>query len=58
LEKGYEINPRPNKAIEKRFVRSMLFAATILIAEGIGGMWTGSLALLIHRARGITLADT
>jgi hypothetical protein len=28
----------------------MLFAATILIAEGIGGIWTGSLALLSDKA--------
>jgi len=44
------MNPHPNKAIENRFVLSMLLTFAILIAEVIGGFWTGSLALLSDAA--------
>jgi len=44
------MNPHPNKAIENRFILSMLLTAAILIAEVIGGYWTGSLALLSDAA--------
>jgi len=44
------MNPHPNKAIENRFVLSMLLTFAILIAEVIGGYWTGSLALLSDAA--------
>ncbi len=44
------MNPHPNKAIENRFILSMIFTAAILVAEIIGGYWTGSLALLSDAA--------
>jgi cobalt-zinc-cadmium efflux system protein len=44
------MNPHPNKTIENRFILSMLLTAAILIAEVIGGYWTGSLALLSDAA--------
>ena len=44
------MNPHPNKAIENRFLLSMLLTAAILIAEVVGGYWTGSLALLSDAA--------
>ncbi|MEX1248773.1 MAG: cation diffusion facilitator family transporter [Anaerolineales bacterium] len=44
------MNPHPNKAIENRFVLSVLLTAAILVAEVIGGYWTGSLALLSDAA--------
>jgi Co/Zn/Cd efflux system component len=39
------MKPHPSKAIENRFILSMLLTAVILVAEVIGGYWTGSLAL-------------
>lgn len=44
------MNPYPNKALENKFVLSMLLTAAILVAEVIGGFWTGSLALLSDAA--------
>ena len=44
------MNPHPDKALENRFILSMLLTAAILIAEVIGGYWTGSLALLSDAA--------
>jgi len=44
------MNPHPNKTLENRFILSMLLTAGILIAEVIGGFWTGSLALLSDAA--------
>jgi cobalt-zinc-cadmium efflux system protein len=44
------MNPHPNKAIENRFILSMIFTFTILVAEVVGGYWTGSLALLSDAA--------
>lgn len=44
------MNAHPSKAVENRFVLSILLTAAILIAEVIGGFWTGSLALLSDAA--------
>ncbi len=44
------MNPHPNKTIENRFILSMILTAAILIAELVGGFWTGSLALLSDAA--------
>lgn len=44
------MNPHPSQAIENKFVLSMILTAAILIAEVIGGFWTGSLALLSDAA--------
>lgn len=42
--------PHPNSNIERRFVLSISFTLLILVAEVIGGIWTGSLALLSDAA--------
>jgi cobalt-zinc-cadmium efflux system protein len=39
-----------NQAIEKRFLISLALTAMILVAEVLGGLWTGSLALLSDAA--------
>lgn len=39
-----------NQELEKRFVLSLIFTSLILVAEVIGGLWTGSLALLSDAA--------
>jgi cobalt-zinc-cadmium efflux system protein len=44
------MNPHPNKALENKFVLSMILTAAILVAEVVGGYWTGSLALLSDAA--------
>lgn len=44
------MNPHPSKSIENRFILSVLLTAAILVAEVIGGFWTGSLALLSDAA--------
>jgi len=44
------MQPHSNKAIEKRFLISLILTALILVAEVIGGLWTGSLALLSDAA--------
>ena len=44
------MNPHPSKSLENKFVLSMILTAAILIAEVIGGFWTGSLALLSDAA--------
>lgn len=44
------MNPHPSKALENKFILSMIFTAAILIAEVVGGFWTGSLALLSDAA--------
>lgn len=44
------MNPHPNKTLENKFILSMIFTAAILIAEVVGGYWTGSLALLSDAA--------
>lgn len=44
------MNPHPSKGLENKFVLSMILTAAILIAEVVGGLWTGSLALLSDAA--------
>jgi cobalt-zinc-cadmium efflux system protein len=44
------MQPHENKGIEKRFILSISLTLIILIAEIIGGIWTGSLALLSDAA--------
>ena len=44
------MKPHPNSGIEKRFLISIALTAMILVAEIIGGLWTGSLALLSDAA--------
>jgi cobalt-zinc-cadmium efflux system protein len=42
--------PRDTRLIERRFILSLALTGTILIAEVLGGLWTGSLALLSDAA--------
>lgn len=42
--------PHNNPGIEKKFILSLTFTSAILIAEVLGGLWTGSLALLSDSA--------
>jgi cobalt-zinc-cadmium efflux system protein len=42
--------PRDTQAIERRFVLSLALTSLILVAEVVGGLWTGSLALLSDAA--------
>ena len=44
------MKPHPNNGVEKRFLISIVLTALILVAEIIGGLWTGSLALLSDAA--------
>jgi cobalt-zinc-cadmium efflux system protein len=44
------MNPHPSKTLENKFVLSMILTAAILVAEVVGGFWTGSLALLSDAA--------
>ena len=44
------MKPHPNNGVEKRFLISITLTALILVAEIIGGLWTGSLALLSDAA--------
>jgi len=44
------MKPHPNSGVEKRFLISITLTALILVAEIIGGLWTGSLALLSDAA--------
>ena len=44
------MQPHPNRGIENRFLVSLALTALILIAEVVGGVWTGSLALLSDSA--------
>jgi cobalt-zinc-cadmium efflux system protein len=48
------MNPHPNKTIENSFIISMILTAVILVAEIVGGYWTGSLALLSDAAHVFT----
>jgi len=43
-----------NTAVEKRFIISIVLTVVILVAEVIGGFWTGSLALLSDAAHVFT----
>jgi cobalt-zinc-cadmium efflux system protein len=42
--------PHPNRGVERRFLISIAITSLILFAEVIGGIWTGSLALLSDAA--------
>ena len=44
------MKPHLDHGIEKRFLVSIVLTALILVAEVIGGLWTGSLALLSDAA--------
>ncbi len=44
------MKPHPNNGVEKRFLISIVLTALILVAEIVGGLWTGSLALLSDAA--------
>ena len=44
------MEPHPQTGIEKRFLISIALTAAILVAEVMGGFWTGSLALLSDAA--------
>lgn len=44
------MQPHENKNIEKRFILSLSLTGIILVGEIIGGIWTGSLALLSDAA--------
>lgn len=44
------MQPHQSQSIERRFILSMSLTALILVAEVIGGLWTGSLALLSDAA--------
>lgn len=44
------MKPHPNKSLENRFILSIVLTTIILVAEIIGGYWTGSLALLSDAA--------
>lgn len=44
------MQPHQNRGVERRFILSMSLTALILVAEVIGGLWTGSLALLSDAA--------
>jgi cobalt-zinc-cadmium efflux system protein len=44
------MQPHQNKGIEKRFILSISLTVIILVAEIIGGFWTGSLSLLSDAA--------
>lgn len=44
------MNPHANPGVEKRFILSIAITSLILLAELIGGIWTGSLALLSDSA--------
>ena len=42
--------PHVEQSIEKRFVLSLALTALVLVAEVVGGLWAGSLALLSDAA--------
>ncbi len=44
------MEPHPRPAIERSFILSIVLTALILLAEVVGGFWTGSLALLSDAA--------
>lgn len=48
------MQPHQNPNIERRFILSILITTLILVAEIIGGLWTGSLALLSDSAHVFT----
>jgi cobalt-zinc-cadmium efflux system protein len=44
------MEPHQNPGVERRFILSILITSVIFLAEVIGGIWTGSLALLSDSA--------
>ncbi len=44
------MQPHQNPGVEKRFILSIAITSLILLAEVVGGIWTGSLALLSDSA--------
>lgn len=42
--------PHPNQTLERRFILSLVLTGLVLVAEVLGGFWTGSLALLSDAA--------
>lgn len=44
------MKPHANEAVQKKFILSIILTALILVAEVVGGIWTGSLALLSDSA--------
>jgi len=44
------MQPHQNPGVEKRFILSIVITSVILLAEVLGGIWTGSLALLSDSA--------
>lgn len=42
--------PRDTQHLERRFVLSLALTGLIMVAEVVGGLWTGSLALLSDAA--------
>ena len=44
------MQPHQNPGIERRFIASIAITSIILVAEIVGGIWTGSLALLSDAA--------
>lgn len=44
------MEPHPRPAVERSFILSIALTTLILIAEVVGGFWTGSLALLSDAA--------
>lgn len=44
------MQPHQNPGVEKRFILSIAITTLILLAEVVGGIWTGSLALLSDSA--------
>ena len=43
--KANHMQPHPDTGIQKRFLISIEITLTILLAEVVGGFWTGSLTL-------------
>lgn len=44
------MEPHPRPAVERSFILSIALTSLILVAEIVGGIWTGSLALLSDAA--------
>jgi cobalt-zinc-cadmium efflux system protein len=50
MQYNFGMRAHQNPGIERRFIISILITSIVLIAEVIGGLWTGSLALLSDSA--------
>jgi cobalt-zinc-cadmium efflux system protein len=44
------MEPHPRPAVERSFILSIALTTLMLVAEVVGGLWTGSLALLSDAA--------